>query len=242
MRRTVRTMAVVGWLVALGTGLWACGDSAFYDEQPEEGVATGGSGGDSLGSGVSVARRIPADGPRVDFGERSRSRDSEGEMPRSFPEAVSDSYAAFESEAVEAIRSAEELPGSVFETPVEPRLNEDGRLVVENLLQEPVPHSAYIHVHSGGVLYIPLDELEPGVTEIMPAPKESPGRVVERMRNALVEAGYGERRAERLVERNRKQMFERHGSRVGYVAPQDWVRGDFRTPLGGVGAPPPPWR
>lgn len=225
MRRTYRMASGLGfgiWFALVGLG---CGDASFFEETESETVPV-------------VERDDSAD--ESDAGDQTSEETFDEEETTD-----EESSAELEETSVESAPEPPKLERDEFpalDRAVEARIEDARRLSVENLLETAIPHAAYIHVHSGGVLYIPLYQLQPGETEFAPAPKESPDRVVERMIHGLERAGYSSERAEELVERRREELFETHGSRVAFLAPDTWVERTGGPRLDREAAPAPPWR
>lgn len=219
MRRTYRMASGLGfgiWFALAGLG---CGDASFFEESESETVPV-------------VERDDSAD--ESDSGDQTSEETTDEKSPAELEETT------VESAPEPPKLDRDEFPAS--DGAVEARIEDARSLAVENLLETPIPHAAYIHVHSGGVLYIPLYQLQPGETEFAPAPKESPDRVVERMIDGLERTGYSRERAEELVERRREELFETHGSRVAFLAPDTWVERTGGPRLDREAAPAPPWR
>lgn len=238
MERLHQMATVPGLALVVGAALWGCGDSTFFADDSSEPSQFPRSFDSSTESGPDA--RPPLD-DRPEFRRQGEQRPS-GEIPRSGDVEPSRGIPFEDSRGSNDLEDSTQSPPQFLREPIVSRTSEHGELVVENVIETSIPYAAYIHVHDRGVLFVPLDSVGPGEAEIVPAPKESPDEVVERLKRALTESGYSDDRAETIVERKRGELFGQHGSRVGFVSPDSWVEQSGQGPLGGVVAPAPPWK
>lgn len=214
------------WLLAVlgALALTGCGDQSFFEpeasddppvvEKPEEPAGDEGSESDEPSEAETAAQTYPT----TELPSRTTS-------------------------------SVEDIPEMQFH-PIRSWVDDKDEVAVENLLDRPVPFVAHVYVHSGGVL---LGRVSGGGrlggldanarARFMPAPKESPELVKDKIEQELVDRGYDRSEAKRLLEKQGEALFEQHGARAVYIAPDRWVNArDDRVALGAASAPPPTWR
>lgn len=136
---------------------------------------------------------------------------------------------------------ASTVPESTGPAPIGVLAPEPNLRIVKNLVERRVPHTVYVHVHSGGGTSLQLHGIDPGEERsFTPAPKEQPALFVDRMEDRLeselVAAGLDSDRAETVVDRKSDELLRSHGERVLYVAPDQWTAATGHDALGAVPA------
>lgn len=222
---TMETGSVGIATTILVIGCWGCGEADFFEADADPEPVRVELNEPETGSSAEAAE-LPGGEELAD------GADTPGSGPASYGKA-------WDREAFPALPEEMRVPLRVIEARKEAIDQRETIAVVENIIDETVPHAMYVYVHDGGGTMTSFESVKPGeVEEFVPAPKEDPARFAEQksevLVDRLVDAGVNRSEAKRLVEERTERLFREHGRRVIYVAPGTWTEATGNQPLGFV--------